>query len=720
MNKRQYIFLLFITCVLAYVAFTFTSCANRGVGPQGGPKDSIPPVILKEIPENGSVNYKGKTVEIHLNEYVQMNNVAANVLISPPQQRPPEVKGVGKKVTVTFDEDLRDSTTYTIDFGEAICDNNEKNPIKGYLFAFSTGPEIDTLQIGGKLIDARTHNPVSDVYIGIHKNIADSAFEKEVFTRIAKTDENGEWSIHNIHEGQYRVYALNDMSKDYRYQPGEELAFLDTLVTPWVRSGSAANIPADQSDFRGEMFADSLMLDSLSMDSTMVDSMMLMMVDSMVVDSLTIDSITMDSLAKDSLAIDSITKPKYEVTYGPSDLLLMYFSENKQKHVLSKVLREEQHYITLLFSAPQELLPQIRAIQTAFDGEVPASQSAFVSDITADSVVVDSIAIDTIAIDTMSIDTTMAVVMDTITHEPSWMDYVAIVPSHQMDTITLWLTDSSVIQMDTLGMLVTYMKSDSLMNLVLQTDTVWANYRPKKLTKQAQEALDKKKAEPKVLDIKSNMKPSFDVFEDILLTAATPIDSFKLDSLHFSVMVDTIGQPLRIPIERDSLSASRLRIHYDWQPEMTYELKIDSGAIYDIYGTTNNAQKMQMKVRSLDEYSTLILKIEPYDSTVVIEILDEKDAVVKMLPAKEEGTRFEYLQPKDYYVRVFIDKDGNGEWTTGDWQTKRQPEPVYYYPNKLTLRANWEFEETIDYLAKPLLEQKPEALKAKGNDKKKK
>ena len=141
--KKRIIYIVILFAVL-YVA---NSCANRGIGPQGGPKDETPPEVVKEVPVNGSVNYHDKRVEITFNEYIQLDKVAENVFISPQQQRPPEVKAVGKKVTVTFDEDLRDSTTYTIDFGSAICDNNERNALKGYSFAFATGDVIDSLMI---------------------------------------------------------------------------------------------------------------------------------------------------------------------------------------------------------------------------------------------------------------------------------------------------------------------------------------------------------------------------------------------------------------------------------------------------------------------------------------------------------------------------------------------------------------------------------------------
>ena len=112
----------------------------------------------------------------------------------------------------------------------------------------------------------------------------------------------------------------------------------------------------------------------------------------------------------------------------------------------------------------------------------------------------------------------------------------------------------------------------------------------------------------------------------------------------------------------------------------------------------------------MDEYSTLVINVEPFTPQAVIQILDEKDQVVRTLPALEGGTKFQYLPPKSYYVRMFIDYDGNGVWTTGDFLLHRHPEPVYYFHSKLTLRANWDFEETIRYLERPQDEQKPDEL----------
>ena len=222
---RRYLFIIPIIVLL-------TSCANRGVGPQGGPKDTIPPVPLQSVPEQGALNFQGKCIEVSFNEYLQLENIASNLLMSPPQQTPPDVKARGKKLIVTFQDTLRTNTTYTIDFGDAVCDYHEKVPLHGFSFYFSTGPEIDTLETCGYVYDAENLNPIQGILAGIHDNLADSAFSTLPFLRIAKTDSTGFFRIGNMHNGTYRVYGVDDASRDYRLTVSEALAFTEQPVEP--------------------------------------------------------------------------------------------------------------------------------------------------------------------------------------------------------------------------------------------------------------------------------------------------------------------------------------------------------------------------------------------------------------------------------------------------------------------------------------------------------
>ena len=144
------------------------ACANKAQGPTGGAKDTTPPRVLKSFPENGSLNFSKKQIQVDFDEIISIDKPAENVIISPPQLTPPDVKSYGKKLSVNFNEDLLDSTTYSINFGNAIVDLNEKNALKNYVFAFSTGNEIDTLKIGGTVIDAENLNPLPGIFVGIY------------------------------------------------------------------------------------------------------------------------------------------------------------------------------------------------------------------------------------------------------------------------------------------------------------------------------------------------------------------------------------------------------------------------------------------------------------------------------------------------------------------------------------------------------------------------
>ncbi len=601
----------------------FSSCANRGIGPQGGPKDTIPPRMVKEQPLNQSVNFHGKKIEITFNEYLQLDNIQQNLLVSPPQQVSPIVKAVGKKVTVEMQEDLIDSTTYTLDFGNAICDYTEKNPLRGYVFAFSTVDRIDSMEVYGRVANAEDLNPVSGLMVGLQANLNDSAFSTLPFTRVARSDSLGEFDIQNLRNGIYRLYALQDQSRDFLYQPGEGLAFSDSLVIP---------------EYETEIVFDTIW-------KNIAD--------------------TIDSLSS-VRQIDTILT--IQNTYvGPADLMLWFFKEDKQRHYFQRVYRDEPHIIKLQFAAPQDSLPLLRAL--------PPSA------------------------------------MDSTRADSLWTDpwaYTLLQANPTRDTLVYWLTDSLAIRQDSIFLEMTYLKSDSLYNLVPETDTISAIYRAPRMTQKAKEAQEKKARERK-LDLKSNAKDKFEVYDTLCIVAAFPIDSICTDSIRLYEKQDTllIDKPFTL-FQKDVMS---FQIIAPLQQGKQYEFHLDSTAVRDIYGVASDKKKFTLKLKTAEDYSTLLIRLPNYDPRIRLQLLSEKDQPVRELPAREEGTKFEYLTPKTYYLRLYFDLNGDGRWTTGDWITKRQPEPVYYFPAKLTLRANWDFEERFDYLARPQLEAKPRELR---------
>ena len=601
----------------------FSSCANRGIGPQGGPKDTIPPRMVKEQPLNQSVNFHGKKIEITFNEYLQLDNIQQNLLVSPPQQVSPIVKAIGKKVTVEMQEDLIDSTTYTLDFGNAICDYTEKNPMRGYVFAFSTGDRIDSMEVYGRVANAEDLNPVSGLMVGLQANLHDSAFSTLPFTRVARSDSLGEFGIQNLRNGVYRLYALQDQSRDFLYQPGEGLAFSDSLVIP---------------EYETEIVFDTIW-------KNIAD--------------------TIDSLSS-VRQIDTILT--IQNTYvGPADLMLWFFKEDKQRHYFQRVYRDEPHIIKLQFSAPQDSLPLLRAL--------PPSA------------------------------------MDSTRADSLWTDpwaYTLLQANPTRDTLVYWLTDSIAIRQDSIFLEMTYLKSDSLYNLVPETDTVSAIYRAPRMTQKAKEAQEKKARERK-LDLKSNAKDKFEVYDTLCVVSAFPIDSIYTDSIRLYEKQDTLLIDKSFTLRQKDVMS--FQIIAPLQQGKQYEFHLDSTAVRDIYGVASDKKKFTLRLKTAEDYSTLLIRLPNYDPRIRLQLLSEKDQPVRELPAREEGTKFEYLTPKTYYLRLYFDLNGDGRWTTGDWITKRQPEPVYYFPAKLTLRANWDFEERFDYLARPQLEAKPRELR---------
>ena len=208
-------------------------CANVAQGPEGGPKDTIAPVLLGTLPEYRAVNQKPKRIQVLFSEYVQIKDAAKNVTVSPPSLRRPEVRTRGKGIEVKFSDTLQTNTTYTIDFGEAISDLNEGIPFSAFRYVFSTGPEIDSMMLAGKVFDAFTRNPLPKMTVCLYENHSDTTIYKNLPDAVARTDQWGYFVLQNIKPVAYHMVAFDDKNNNYRYDAGAEmLAFEDSLVTP--------------------------------------------------------------------------------------------------------------------------------------------------------------------------------------------------------------------------------------------------------------------------------------------------------------------------------------------------------------------------------------------------------------------------------------------------------------------------------------------------------
>ena len=326
-RRLKYLFLSFGLVLTALIA---QRCANA-VAPTGGPKDERPPVVVEAVPENHSINFLGKKIEITFDEYITLENANQNVMISPPLSEKPDFKLKNKTVVIKFKEDLAENTTYTINFGAAIKDLHEGNQFKDYVYSFSTGDHIDTLAIAGKVLNASDKKPVDGVYVSLYaadRENVDSLPMTTIPDYITKTDKEGKFSLNGLADKKYLVFALKDANANLYFDlPNEDVAFLDTLV-----QASCLKKPAPP-------VVDSIAMDSLAMQ---MDSLV------KVVDSAVFETKTMT--VEDSIVFETKTATFYHP--DALDLTLYMFTEVDSTQVLLEKKLVEEGLLRFVFRHP--------------------------------------------------------------------------------------------------------------------------------------------------------------------------------------------------------------------------------------------------------------------------------------------------------------------------------------------------------------------------------
>ena len=629
-SSKWAVVVILITYHLSLVTF-FTGCARMG-SPDGGWFDDDPPRILGSTPAEQATGVDSRKITIYFDEYIKLADPTQNVIVSPPQLEMPDIKAAGKKIVVELKDTLMDNTTYTIDFGDAISDNNEGNPMGNYAFTFSTGEQIDTFQVSGYVLNAENLEPLKGISVGLYADLADSAFRTKPLLRISRTDSRGHFVVKGVAPGEYRAYALQDADGDYKFsQKSEMIAYSHQTYKPY--SGP---------DTR------------------------------------------QDTIWRDSLHIDNIIRVPF-VHFYPDDVTLLAFQEPQTDRYLLKTERKDADRINLYFTYGSDRLPVVRGLN--FDAD-----SAFV-----------------------------------------------VEASPRKDTITYWLRDTTLINQDTLSMSLEYLMTDTLGLLVTQTDTIEALPKmsyAKRLKQRNKEREDwekeqqkkKKKEEPydsiypvKPLvpkyDIPSSMNPTSTVF----ITMPTPLAALDTACIHLYAKKDSLWDAADFDFQQCDSMLRVYRLKADWQLGTEYSLEVDSLAFTDIYGLVSNPYKQGIKVKTLDDYATITLKLSNrQDSTLVVQLLDKGDKPVRQVQATADGTaHFDYVTPGTYYARAFADRNGNGCWDTGNYDTDCQPEDVYYYYRDMEAKAKWDIKLQWNLAERPRHRQKPDAITKQKADKEK-
>jgi len=606
---------------LALLALSLlSSCASVG-NPTGGPKDESPPKLISSLPLENTVNFNKKRIEITFDELIALKNPSDKVIVSPPQKLSPIAKSVGNKVVVLLADSLIPSTTYTIDFTDAITDFNEGNKFGDYAFSFSTGDHIDSLRISGNVIDASNLNPMTGIIIGTHTNPVDSSFRRLPFERITKSTKGGRFVLKGLPASSANVFALDDKNRNYRFdQPGEAIAFADSAFLPWTE-------PCTRND-----------------------------------------TVWKDSITVDTIMVRPIT------CFKPDNVILRYFTEEFGRQYLAKKERAPRNKINLTFGYKSETLPTLTLINKEAK------------------------------------------------------DWYILEKNPTKDTLSYWITDTLVTQMDTLKLRLDYLKTDSLNQLSPWTDTltlISRSYKPKasalkkNSSKPENKEVDKPTPIPTLppLAMKSSIQSTMDIYCKPRFELDEPILEVQGSSAQLYVKKDTNWVKTAFSFYKDTLKTRDFLLEAKWQFEAEYKFEIDSAAIKGIYGKVINKYSQTFKIRAEEEYSRLIAKISGLKTSGFAELLDKTDKVVRRLQIEKGVADFKYLAPGTYYLRTIEDSNGNFRWDTGNYAEKRQPENVFYDPKALALRANWDVEEIWNVREFPLLEQKPKDLIQKEKEK---
>ena len=621
---RKYFWLLVVGCWLLAIG-----CARMGQ-PDGGWYDDDPPRILGSTPADGATGVTTKKVTIQFDEYIKLTDATQKVIVSPPQLEMPEIKEAGKKIVVELKDSLKPNMTYTIDFSDAISDNNEGNPLGNYTFTFSTGEQIDTFEVAGNVLDASNLEPVKGILVGLYDDLSDSAFRKKPLLRVSRTDGRGRFVIKGVAPGEYRVYALQDVDGNYLFnQKSEMIAFSHQTYQP-----------SSKPDIR------------------------------------------QDTIWKDTLHIDNIIQVPYTHFY-PDDIVLLAFQEiQTERYLLKQPERSEPNRFTLYFSYGHPQLPQIRGLN--FNEE-----EAFILEASA-----------------------------------------------KKDTLTYWLRDTTLINQDTLRMELSYLMTDTAGILYTQVDTVDVlakrsyEKRQKDLKKEMeewekkQEKLKKQGEEydsimpPKPLQVNYNVKQQMDPDYLTTFVMPSPLTHCDTTAIHLYTKIDSLWYNTPFDFHQKDSMLRTYEFIAEWQPDTEYSLEIDSAAFVDIYGLASKSYKQGIKVRSMDEYATLLLQLSGInDTTVVVELLDRSDLPIKQVRVENGNAEFFYLSPGTYYVRAFVDRNGNGKWDTGSYDDDLQAEEVYYYPRSIECKAKFDITLPWSLTGMPRTQQKPDAITKQKPDK---
>lgn len=695
--------------VLSFAALI--GCASTGT-PGGGLYDETPPELRTSDPGEGATGVNKKKLTLRFNENIKLDNAQDKLTISPPQEKSPAIKSNAKTLTIELFDDLKPNTTYTIDLGDAVQDNNEGNPMENLTLTFSTGEHIDTMKVSGVLLNAEDLEPITGAYVGIYKVYddgrlvegdtlhgvdsivalyPDSIFMLKPFDRAGKTDSEGRFRISGVAPGKYRIYALADGNTNYKYDLfTEDIAIFDSLISPQLEPCTIYDTIYSKMDLLSLEIA--INNNRKENDKDKKDKK---------------DDKEQESIA---LPIDTIIA-RDGFRYLPDNLCLLAFNEGRVTRYLDDITWTDSIHIDLRFSAKMPTPPEISLLDE------------------------DSLGIAAI-------------------NKDAWL---ICEPNPTNDTLKYWIRDPRVYSRDTLNLLLTYLFTHEGADTLVTDTLALVNPVPKVEKKPAPQLPDsvaaeipapaedeeiqedeetdnkadkaKKKKKKRKKKNKEEEQPTDSVPRTTFMTismlekntidigrlphieASAPIDSLDLQHLHLLQQKDSLWVPLDYSLKQDSLLLRRYTVvaNPHFSPGGSYRLIADSASMRDIYGHPVDSTCISFTEKKVDDYAHLVFNITGVNGPAFVQLLNEKDKPVRQMPVKDGQAKFVNIPAGKYYARLVEDKNDNGVFDAGSVLEHRQPESVYYFGSLLELRT-WQYSQSWDVHEKPVPQQKPKEL----------
>ncbi|GHT21851.1 hypothetical protein AGMMS4957_11240 [Bacteroidia bacterium] len=686
------------TVYLALIGCGCYACATIAA-PDGGDYDYDPPRYVGGNPPLGATHNTKSKIVLSFDEFIALERPNEKVIITPPQFKMPVIKAYGKTISVELKDTLLPNTTYTFDFTDALGDNNEKNILENFTYAFSTGDVIDSLEISGVVLNAENLEPMPNVMVGIHSDLSDTAFTHLPFLRTSMTNEAGRFWIRNMAHGTYHVFALDEKDHNFRHdQPIEAIAFYDSLIVPSFE-------PA----------------------------------------------VRTDTVWRDTITIETLKEVHY-TRFTPDSILLWLFKRGASQQYLVRSERIVPHQLTMIFGAPITELPQLRrlspdtaAIDSLFDEHLSMvlEQSPDRTQLTywlTDSLVFKN---DTLLVEAnyLFTDSLNQLVPKTDTIQFNYKrpkaakepkkpkppkapkpeepkkdkkdkkdkkatkkeEKAALDAAEKLQTDSLQADD---LQADGLP-------TDSLQTDDLQADSLLTDDELLPDALQLDDLLTDSLPKDTVNWLAVDIVPagSLDVLDTLKITFAEPL--LPMDSLlaiHINQKVDTLWKSIPALVWQDTLNPRLYYAYHEWSYGAEYQVRIDSAAAFGIYDSRLKATEVTVKTPAEETYAHLYVKITGIEGNGVGELLEGSEKVYRRTILQDGELIFENLKPGKYYLRYIDDKNGNGQWDTGDYTTHQQPEPMYYFNLEIELKGYMELEQNWNVTELPIMQQKPAAI----------